>query len=222
MSRVSRWLHQRGSIWIRFLELLVRTLNACLLLLGCLTLAWSIYTGIMLQQQSTGPADPSDTDPVISLHPWSSHTPHSSSVSSSSSNAIKCPWFVPAIGVVGGATALSALLAIIASCMRSIACMAAHIFVMSAVLTVQACVAAGFYVDTSWQDQLPAQEEAIKEWLAQRLEVNGSSSSSSPLSLLLGILLLGANAMHCVVACTVFVLVPAAAFRPCQTAAAGR
>jgi predicted metal-dependent phosphotriesterase family hydrolase len=57
--------------------------------------------------------------------------------------------------------------------------MAAHIFVMSAVLTVQACVAAGFYVDTSWQDQLPQEEEAIKEWLEARLEVRGGSSSPS-------------------------------------------
>lgn len=85
--------------------------------------------------------------------------------------AMSIPWFLYAFGVTGGITLASGCTALLGTCLRSAGCLSANVLLMCLVLTAQACMGVAYWVDRSWEQRLPPESEAVKRFIAQRLEV---------------------------------------------------
>jgi hypothetical protein len=81
------------------------------------------------------------------------------------------PWFVPAFGAVGAATALASLFALLAAARRSVALATGAVTGAVLALAAQAGVGVAAWVNHGWEAKLPPADEAAKEWLLQRLAV---------------------------------------------------
>jgi hypothetical protein len=125
----------------------VKVLNILLALAGAIVVVWSIVTCVTIEKQGV-------QSQLLRV------------------GTLRCPWFVIAVGAVGAGTSATAMLAVIGTYIHSLACMGSNVFLMCMVLTAQACVAVACFMDKAWEQRLPDIDENVKEFLAERMEVN--------------------------------------------------